>query len=81
MTTASSKCITPVADTLARLPEARLHDPHSVLGLHALDQETACYRAWLPHASEVWITLSEGPNLPLVASTRIPGLFTWASEI
>ncbi|WP_018868326.1 MULTISPECIES: 1,4-alpha-glucan branching protein GlgB [unclassified Thioalkalivibrio] len=80
MTTASSKCITPVADTLARLPEARLHDPHSVLGLHALDQETACYRAWLPHASEASITLSGGSDEPLTPSTRIPGLFTWQGK-
>ncbi|WP_026296463.1 1,4-alpha-glucan branching protein GlgB [Thioalkalivibrio sp. ALgr1] len=80
MTTASSKCITPVAETLARLPEARLHDPHSVLGLHALDQETACYRAWLPHASEASITLSGGSEEPLTPSTKIPGLFTWQGK-
>lgn len=77
MATAPNKCTRSVTDPLGRLVEARLHDPHSVLGHHALDQQSACYRAWLPHADEASITLSKGQSEPLIPAPGFPGLFLW----
>ncbi|MGM0672765.1 MAG: 1,4-alpha-glucan branching protein GlgB [Pseudomonadota bacterium] len=77
MATAPDKCTRSVADSLGRLTGARLHDPHSVLGRHALDQQTICYRAWLPHASEASVTLCDGRLATLEPATEFPGLFLW----
>ncbi|WP_026279931.1 1,4-alpha-glucan branching protein GlgB [Thioalkalivibrio sp. ALJ16] len=77
MATAPHKCTRSAPVALARLAEARLHDPHSVLGCHELDQKTACYRAWLPHAHAARITLADGRPAALEAAPEAPGLFLW----
>jgi 1,4-alpha-glucan branching enzyme len=86
MTTALHKCIRPLEGELARLREARWHDPHRLLGRHALDHETCCFRTFLPHATEAWLMVSTGESAalhrePMAAHADFPGLFTWTGPL
>jgi 1,4-alpha-glucan branching enzyme len=85
MTTGLNKCIRPSDEEFARLAEARLHDPHRVLGRHALDHQTVCFRTLLPRAAEVWLlTGAEADDPlqePLVRDPAVPGLFTWTGPL
>ncbi|PYG02765.1 1,4-alpha-glucan branching enzyme [Thioalkalivibrio sp. ALE21] len=77
MTTDRNNCITEVADEIRRLAQARLHDAHAVLGAHALNRQTTCYRAWFPQADEVWLVPEpDAPPEPM-DTTDTPGLFVW----
>jgi len=81
MVTAQDKCTRSVSSELTRLVAAQLHDPHSVLGHHALDQQTACYRAWLPHAREASVRAADGSRVELTPDSAFPGLFLWQGAV
>jgi len=86
MTTASNKCIRPGNGDLARLAEARWHDPHRLLGRHALDHQTVCFRTFLPRAAEAWLLTgieSDGrpQREPLTPHPTVPGMFTWTGPL
>ena len=86
MTTALDNCIRTGDDDLLRLADARWHDPHRLLGRHALDHQTVCFRTFLPRAAEAWL-LAEGDSggdrqrYPLSRHPKIPDLFTWTGPL
>lgn len=86
MTTALHNCTHVSEGDLARLAGARLHEPHRVLGRHAVDHKTVCFRTFLPRASEAWMLCADGmPEAPrrekLSPHPELPGLFTWSGSI
>lgn len=86
MTTAVNKCIRPLAEELNRLVQARWHNPHRLLGRHALDHETVCFRTFLPRAANAWLlTGVESGDRPqkerLMPYPETPGLFTWTGPL
>jgi len=86
MTTAVNKCIRPLAEELNRLVQARWHNPHRLLGRHALDHETVCFRTFLPRAANAWLlTGVESGDRPqkerLTPYPETPGLFTWTGPL
>jgi 1,4-alpha-glucan branching enzyme len=85
MTTALHKCIRPQEEELARLREARWHEPHRILGRHALDHQTCCFRAFLPRAAEAWLMVDDGTGAPrrepMSPHHDLPGLFTWTGPM
>jgi len=86
MTTASDNCIRLSAEDLACIREARRHDPHRVLGRHALDHETVCLRIFQPRACEAWLLggaadTVQGHRQPMTPHPELLGLFTWTGPI
>jgi 1,4-alpha-glucan branching enzyme len=85
MTTALHKCIRPEEEELARLREARWHDPHRILGRHAVDHQTCCFRTFLPRAAEAWLLADDGTGTPrrepMSPHRDLPGLFTWTGPM
>jgi 1,4-alpha-glucan branching enzyme len=85
MTTALHICTHPTEGDLQRLRDLRLHDPHRLLGRHALDARTACFRAYLPHAREAWLLIPAPEGQPvreaLARHPALPGLFTWTGPL
>ncbi len=86
MTTASNKCIRQADGDLTRLTEASWHDPHRLLGRHALDHQTVCFRTFLPRAAEAWlltgIESEDRPQRePLKRHPTVPGVFTWTGPL
>ena len=86
MTTALHKCIRPDDPDMQRLAQARLHDPHRILGRHALDHQTVCFRTFLPRAVEAWLlTDAASPGAlqrePMSLHPDLPGIFTWTGPI
>jgi 1,4-alpha-glucan branching enzyme len=85
MTTALHKCIRPQEEALARLREARWHEPHRILGRHAVDHQTCCFRTFLPRAAEAWLMVDDGTGdprrEPMSPHHDLPGLFTWTGAM
>ncbi|WP_043739444.1 1,4-alpha-glucan branching protein GlgB [Thioalkalivibrio nitratireducens] len=84
MTTALHNCIRPPGDPIARLGTARWHDPHGLLGRHAVDHQTVCCRSFLPRAREAWLLCGGADALhrePMTPSPDLPGLFTWTGAL
>ncbi len=86
MTTALNKCIRAQEGELTRLRNARWHDPHRLLGRHALDHATCCFRTFLPQAAEAWLMVNDGESAalhrePMTAHPDLPGLFTWTGPL
>lgn len=86
MTTALNKCIRTEEEDLLRLANARWHDPHRLLGRHALDHQTICFRTFLPRAAEAWLLTGvesdDRPQRePLTRHPTIPELFTWTGPL
>ncbi|HZJ81378.1 MAG TPA: hypothetical protein VFC95_01645, partial [Guyparkeria sp.] len=60
---------------LQALLDARHHDPHRVLGVHAVDENSLRLRTYQPHAVGVETCDRDGEPIELRAHPDYPGLF------
>lgn len=60
---------------LQAIIDARHHDPHRVLGVHAIDSENLRLRTYQPHAASVETVDQDGEPMALTAHPECPGLF------
>ena len=78
-TESSTASFVPKADSrsLELILGAQHHDPFSYLGLHTFDGRYV-FRAFLPHASEVWI--KNGKKWDSLVQTHPNGFFEWHGD-